>query len=173
MKSLDKIKVLWLLGNTEKKSLKDIEDFNPDHLISFGYRHIITPDIIHKYKIINVHIAFLPWNRGADPNFWSAYLNTPCGVTIHIIDEGVDTGDILVQKEMFFPDEMTLRQTYDRLVREGWHLLFTNFEAILKGTLIPWKQPRYHSVKDGRELIKRLPFGWDTSLGYVRKMKEV
>ena len=46
---------------------------NYDFIISFGYRHIIKEDVINKFinKIINLHISYLPYNKGADPNLWS------------------------------------------------------------------------------------------------------
>ena len=40
--------------------------------------------------------------QGAHPNFWSFYDNTPSGVTIHLIDAGIDTGDVLYQKKLIF-----------------------------------------------------------------------
>ena len=45
-------------------------------LISYGYRHILRNDILSLFpdKAINLHISYLPWNRGADPNFWSLSL---------------------------------------------------------------------------------------------------
>jgi len=70
-------------------------------VVSYGYRYIITKDILDEFpdRAINLHIAYLPWNRGADPNFWSFVYGTPKGVTIHYLNEGVDTGDIIVQQE--------------------------------------------------------------------------
>ena len=53
------------------------------------------------YRAINLHISYLPWNRGADPNLWSA-VGMPKGVTIHYINDGFDTGDILFQKAILF-----------------------------------------------------------------------
>ena len=75
-----------------------------DLIISYNYKYIITKDIIAHYpnKIINLHISYLPWNRGAYPNVWSILKNTPKGVSIHLIDQSIDTGDILFQKEVFF-----------------------------------------------------------------------
>ena len=54
-------------------TLDAIERNNFEYALSFGYRHIIKKDIINyfKNKIINLHISYLPYNRGADPNFWS------------------------------------------------------------------------------------------------------
>ena len=88
-----------------------------DFIISFGYRHIIKEDIINKFinKIINLHISYLPYNKGADPNLWSYLENTPKGVTIHYMDKGLDTGDIIVQKEVCGNIETdTLKTSYDR-----------------------------------------------------------
>jgi len=46
---------------------------------------------------VNIHPALLPYNRGSYPNVWSIVERTPSGVTIHYIDEGIDTGDIIAQ----------------------------------------------------------------------------
>ena len=76
---------------------------NYDLIISFGYRHIIPNEAINDYcPIINLHISFLPFNRGSHPNFWSHFDDTPSGVTIHLIDKGIDTGKYLYQKKVFF-----------------------------------------------------------------------
>ena len=75
---------------------------NFDLVISYGYRHIIPKKIISSSTpIINLHMSFLPFNRGAHPNFWSHFENTPSGVTIHLMDVGIDTGDCLFQKKVF------------------------------------------------------------------------
>ena len=75
-----------------------------DFVVSYGYRHILKGDLINSSDcpIFNLHISYLPYNRGAHPNFWSFYDNTPAGVTIHLIDEGVDTGPIVSQKYVYF-----------------------------------------------------------------------
>jgi len=70
-------------------------------------------------RAINLHPSLLPWNRGAHSNFWSFLEDTPKGVTIHIIDEGIDTGDILLQKKIKFDQSKeTLRSSYGRLQQE-------------------------------------------------------
>jgi len=72
-----------------------------------------------KNNIINLHISLLLWNRGAYPNVWSFLEDTPKGVTIYIIDEGVDTGSILAQKEIYIDENIeTLRSSYEKLHRE-------------------------------------------------------
>ena len=68
-----------------------------DFILSFGFRKIISENIIKKLKkpIFNIHLSYLPFNRGAHPNFWSFIDNTPAGVSIHKIDKGIDTGEII------------------------------------------------------------------------------
>ena len=70
-------------------------------VVSYGYNHIIPEKFITN-NIYNLHISFLPYNRGAHPNFWSFIENTPSGVTIHKIDQGIDTGKIIFQKMIDF-----------------------------------------------------------------------
>ena len=53
-------------------------------------------------KIINLHISYLPYNKGAHPNFWSFADNTPSGVTIHEVNENLDSGNIIFQKKIEF-----------------------------------------------------------------------
>ena len=93
-------------------------DTNTDLIISYNYKHIISEDIIKLFphKIINLHIGYLPFNRGADPNAWSFIDETQPGVTIHEIDKGIDTGDILIRKKVHIDTYFhTFRSSYDKL----------------------------------------------------------
>ena len=73
-----------------------------DFIVSFGYRHILPLGVLQCYlkRAINIHISYLPWNRGADPNLWSFLEDTPKGVSIHYLTEKIDAGDILCQEEI-------------------------------------------------------------------------
>ena len=124
-----------------------------DWVVSYGYRHILKKDHIlsSQNPIINLHISYLPWNRGADPNYWSWVENSPKGVTIHAIDEGIDTGDIFIQKEVNFSENETLSSSYHKLKNEIEDLFVSNFENIIKGRILPETQPgggSLHYVKD-------------------------
>ncbi len=105
---------------THKAKLKRdlVKQINPDFVVSCSYHYIISGTIIDMLpnRIINLHISYLPWNRGADPNVWSFLENTPKGVTIHEIDKGLDTGTIPIQQEFVFHQEYeTLASTYQKL----------------------------------------------------------
>ncbi|MCK9225381.1 MAG: formyl transferase [Candidatus Muirbacterium halophilum] len=107
---------------------------NINFIISYNYKYLIKKDIIDfvKGRIINMHISYLPWNRGADPNFWSFIENTPKGITIHQINEGLDTGDIILQNQVEFNENIeTLNSTYIKLHNEIQKLLINNFSDII------------------------------------------
>jgi methionyl-tRNA formyltransferase len=102
----------------EKLSSKHISAIQPDLIVSYSYQHIIRADVLAALpnKFINLHISLLPYNRGADPNVWSFLGNTPKGVSVHLIDPGIDTGDILMQREVFFEESNeTLESSYRSL----------------------------------------------------------
>jgi methionyl-tRNA formyltransferase len=128
-----------------------------DLIVSYGYRHILRDLSI---PAVNLHISLLPWNRGADPNLWSWMDNTPKGVTLHWIDEGIDTGDIIAQVEVAMGDE-TLTTSYAKLKRSAEALFMEYWDAIKDGTAPRRKQDgcgSFHRAKDK----PALPDGWDT-----------
>jgi len=80
-----------VIQTADKLSAKDVAKQGYSFLVSYGYRHILRKDILDVFpgRAINLHISYLPWNRGADPNFWSFIEDTPKGVTIHYLPESV------------------------------------------------------------------------------------
>ena len=147
-----------------------------DAVVSFGYKHIIGPDVLAGAggPVVNLHIGYLPYNRGAHPNFWSFFDGTPSGVTVHLIDEGVDTGDILFQRYVNFDKgERTFKQTYARLMQEAEDLFADNAAAVLRGTYTPRPQRgkgTYHAVK---ELPAEFA-GWDSDVDEeIRRLDEL
>ena len=159
--------------HNDKVSLDDVDD---SHLIvSFGYRHILGTDFINKCgcPIVNLHMSYLPFNRGAHPNFWSFYDGTQSGVSIHLIDEGMDTGPILFQKKTQFEDEKTFIETYDRLFNEIENLFIENIDLIISKKWIAKKQVE----KGTSHLVKDLPKefkGWQSSIAYeIKRLKKL
>lgn len=159
--------------HTEEKLTLDfaVEDF--DWVISYGYSHIIKEHHILKTKnpIINLHISYLPYNRGADPNFWSWFENTPKGITIHQIDRGIDTGDILIQKQISFEGDQTLASSYAILREEIEKLFLISFDDIIKGRIVPKKQEgvgSFHLTKDLVQHKHLLNQGWNTPTNQIK-----
>lgn len=149
-------------------NIEFLKKIKPNFIISYNYRFIIKQEIINyiKNNIINLHISLLPWNKGADPNVWSFLENTPKGVTIHIIDEGIDTGPILVQKEILIDENIeTLKSSYEKLHKEIQELFKNNWDNIKNKKLKSIHQNSKGSLhyKNEFEKIKGLlnNKGWD------------
>ena len=147
-----------------------------DLVISHGYRHILDKSLLGGSNpvIINLHISCLPWNRGAHPNFWSFYDGSPSGVTIHIIDEGIDTGPIIYQKNISFTTgENTFVKTYNRLISEVENLFLDHLNDILLQKFPIIKQNQFGTF----HLISDLPKefrGWHTKIDEeIKRLKAI
>jgi len=156
-----------------------IEQNRIEFAVSHGYRHIIKPIVLNRLngRIINLHISILPWNRGADPNLWSFLDDTPKGVTIHFMDDGIDTGDIIVQKEVIFESmQETLATTYTKLQEEIIKLFRIHWPAIRDGRCSCQKQTHtgtFHRSSDKKKYKYLLANGWETPISLlVGKGKE-
>ena len=143
-----------------------------EFIISYNYSHIIRQDVISMFphKIINLHTSMLPWNKGASPNIWSFLEGTPAGVTIHEIDAGIDTGDILLQREIEFDfAKETLKSSYEKshiLMRE---LFCANWDKIKNGLIKPKPQSgTMHYKKDLQEFDCIIDYN-DTISEFIRK----
>jgi len=155
---------------TEKLNLEIIKALEPSFIVSFNYRHIVPADVTEymKGRIINLHISYLPYNRGSAPNFFSFYEDTKKGVTIHLLDKGLDTGDILCQKELNFdPEKETFESVYDSLIKEISVLFQSNWEGIKNGEITPKKQEgegTYHTKKDLDAIVDGKDFHWSENI---------
>ncbi len=141
----------------------------PDLIVSYGYTHILGSDILDWVagNAINLHISMLPWNRGSDPNLWSFLENTPCGVSIHYMDTGIDTGDLIAQREVHFTGEETLRGSYELLQTEIQRLFRELWPDIRAGRVRRIPQPgggSYHRQADKDRFAHFLTHGWDTPI---------
>jgi methionyl-tRNA formyltransferase len=145
-----------------------VERAGPDWVISHGYRHILRADVLDTRpgRFVNLHISLLPHNRGADPNLWSWVDGTPKGVTVHLMDAGVDTGPLLAQEEVALdPAEHTLATSYAALQRAMTALFARAWPGIAAGRTPPRPQPpggSVHRVADRAAVEPLLTAGWDT-----------
>jgi methionyl-tRNA formyltransferase len=100
----------------ESKILEVIGSLGAEIGVSALFGYILRKEFLKLLPkgCVNLHPALLPYNRGAHPNVWSIVENTPAGATIHYIDEGVDTGDIIDQK----PVPVTITDTGESLYRK-------------------------------------------------------
>ncbi len=126
-----------------RKDYDDILALHPDIIITCAYGQIIPKAILDypKYGCINVHASLLPKLRGGAPLHHciiDGYDKT--GVTIMYMDEAMDSGDIISQKETPITDQDTMESIHDRLRVMGRDLLLETLPSILNGTATRIKQ---------------------------------
>ncbi len=126
-----------------KRTIEEVKSFNPDLILSAYYRKIFPESLIKlpKLGVINIHPSYLPFYRGPVPTAW-AILNAEkkFGITIHKVDKGIDTGDILIQKKYPIYDDESGFELYMRAMDLGAKLFIENFSKILNNKVKPKKQ---------------------------------
>src|SRR5436305_13357998 len=120
-----------------------LDQITPAAIIVVGYGRIIPKWMLElpKYGNINLHASLLPKYRGAAPIQWAiANGEQVTGVTTMRIDEGLDTGDILLQKEMAILDEDTAETVAPRLAAIGADLMIETLQGLAELTISPVPQ---------------------------------
>ena len=153
-------------------TLQDLKDI--DLVISFGYRKILNKSLLKKLArpAINLHISYLPYNRGAHPNFWSFIDNTPKGISIHEIDSGIDTGKIIFRQKIkinpYKKNFSTFKKTHAYLINQVEKLFIKKFNKILTKKYKSFKQ----KGKNTYHLKSNLPVelkNWNTNIIKFKK----
>ena len=126
-----------------RKDYENILLLNPDIIVTCAYGQIVPKAILDypKYGCINVHASLLPKLRGGAPihkAIMEGYSKT--GITIMYMDEAMDSGDIISQKETDITDSDTLEVLHDRLSVMGKELLLETLPSIFDGTADRRKQ---------------------------------
>ena len=120
-----------------------IKELAPDIIVVVAYGCIIPPQLLHvaQYGCINLHVSLLPKYRGSAPIQWAVLSgDAGTGVSIMQLDEGLDTGDVLLVEPVSIDPEETSGELFDRVSAVGARTLVTALEKIPAGELKPQKQ---------------------------------
>lgn len=121
---------------TFEKIKRNNMPFSPDIICSIYYRYIISKEVIEcvKGKIFNLHPALLPKYRGCSSITW-AMINgeRECGFTYHYIDEGCDTGNIIISKPVPIEEFDTQLTLYNRVMFQGMDYFLEAFDKVANG----------------------------------------
>ncbi len=150
----------FIVKSYNQKNISNIKlDFN-ETIISFGYNKILKKNFLDKLSFppINLHMSYLPFNRGSHPNFWSFIDRTPKGVTIHEIDDEVDNGKIIFQKKISFQinKNTSFKKTYDYLFNELEKLFKKHYKIILSRKYIGKKSKKKGSIHLKKDLKQKV-----------------
>ena len=125
-----------------QKIIEEISNLRADLAVSIFFDYILCQEFIDLFPqgVINLHPSYLPYNRGQYPNVWSIIEGTPAGVTLHHIDQGIDTGDIIAQRLTAIDPIDTGETLYRKLEQDSIELFKESWPLILSGNLKPQPQ---------------------------------
>ena len=129
--------------------IEEIKNLNPDVICVVAYGKILPKEILEIPKLgcINVHGSLLPKYRGAAPIQW-AVLNgdKKTGVTTMYMDEGMDTGDMILKEEVEIGEDETTGELWQKLSKTGGKLLVKTLKEIENGTAPRQKQSNDYTI---------------------------
>ena len=140
----------------EPECVEYLRSFDADIIVVVAFGQILPKEILEmpKYGCVNVHASLLPKYRGAAPIQWAVINGEKVsGVTTMRMDEGLDTGDMILKEEVVLDEKETGGSLFDRLSGVGAKLCVRTLKAIEDGTAIYTKQD--HEAATKTTLIKK------------------
>lgn len=144
----------------QETQLQEIKKLKADIGVSVYFGYILKRPLLSMFSkgVVNLHPSYLPYNKGAHPNVWSIVEETPAGVTLHYIDEGIDTGDIIAQRRVDVEPIDTAKTLYTKLESACVELFQSAWSDLKEGRVKHFRQPdvngTFHRSKDLKELGK-------------------
>jgi len=143
-----------------KKNTKEVADWveklNPDLIVVFSMSQLLREDVLNIPRLgtINLHPSFLPDYRGPNPDFWQYYdMEMNPGATVHYVNAGEDTGDIIYQERVHIPLGTKSPARLDILIGElGVSLMLKAIDAIAQNNAPRKLQPIQNSTVRARNL---------------------
>ena len=126
-----------------RDGIHDLKSLNADIMVTCAYGQILSSEILSltKHGVINLHASLLPKYRGSAPIQWSIINgDEKTGVTVMQTALGVDTGDILLQREIEISKTETAGELFDRLSKLGADIIVEALSLIERGEITPVKQ---------------------------------
>lgn len=101
----------------EQEGIELLSSLNLDFIVGIHFPYIFPQEILSlpRYGVLNLHPAYLPYNRGWHTPSWALLEQTPVGATLHFMAVGVDTGDIIRQKQLPVSPGDTAHTLYQKL----------------------------------------------------------
>ena len=153
--------------------IEEMKKLSPDVMVVIAFGQILSKELlcVPAYGCVNIHASLLPKYRGASPIQW-AVINgeRETGITTMMMDEGMDTGDILEKRAIALAEKETGGSLFDRLSLLGGELILSTLDKLEKGTLV--RTPQDH---EAATYVKKIPksFGeiyWTKDAGSIERL---
>ncbi len=136
------------------KTLAEVYELNINYFISLEFDQIIKPEKLSTDKVYNIHFSALPKYKGMYTSVWPIlYGDTQSGVTLHKIDSGIDTGDIIAQEIFKLAISDRSQDCYKKYIESSKSLLSKWFVKIISDDIEPSKQSAINSTYFSKKAI--------------------
>ncbi|MCS7029607.1 MAG: methionyl-tRNA formyltransferase [Bacteroidia bacterium] len=167
---LNNIPILQPENLKDESFIQTLQAWQPDIQVVVAFR--ILPESVWKIPSIctfNLHTSYLPQYRGAAPIQW-AIINgeTETGVTTFIIDNQVDTGNILLQEKIPISPTMTAGELYAIMCQKGSQLVLKTLEGLSQNTIVPTPQKQVEPLFYAPKLTKE-----NTQIDWSKTVKQI
>ncbi|MBP1908191.1 methionyl-tRNA formyltransferase [Methanolobus bombayensis] len=124
------------------ESIQKLKELEPDYIICVHFPYVVPKEVLEipKYGVLNLHPAYLPYNRGWNTPTWAIYDGTPYGATLHFMNEGMDAGDIIHQKGIEIMPDDTADSLYQKVKMTEFELFKESWESLVHNTYTLKKQ---------------------------------
>lgn len=160
----------------DKEAMESLQALKPDLIVVAAFGQILRQEILDlpRFGCINVHASLLPRWRGAAP-IQAAIFNgdEKTGVTIMVMDAGVDTGPILAQQTLVIRPDDTAGSLSERLAEDGADLLIETLPAYLQGEQPPRSQEEFEEEPTYAPMLKKTDGLLDFSRSAVELERQV
>jgi len=153
----------------EPEFVEILRELAPDAIVVVAFGQLLTKEILElpKYGCVNVHASLLPKYRGAAPIQWAVIDGEPVsGVTTMLMNEGLDTGDMLEVKEIPLDEKETGGSLFDKLSMLGGELILSTLKKLEDGTAV--RTPQGEATTHYAKMLKKSMGEIDWSMDAVR-----
>ena len=149
-----------ILKIKEKDAVEELRKYPADIFVVAAFGQLLSEEILNMPRLgcINIHASLLPAYRGAAPIQWCVINGEEkTGVTIMQMAKGMDTGDILLQKEVVLDEKETGGSLFDRLMETGAELIVEVLPKIEESLLLWYRRKNWQPMQERSQRI------WETS----------
>lgn len=164
------LRVLQPVNLKAEEFLENLKDLRPDVQVVVAFR--MLPKVVWNLPekgSFNLHASLLPQYRGAAPINW-AIINGEkiTGVSTFFLDEKIDTGEMILQKEMEIGPNETAGELHDKLMEAGGKLIKETLELIENDAVITTPQPSHQELKEAPKLSREnTKINWEQDLDVI------
>lgn len=154
------------------KTLEEIYKTNINYFLSLEFDQIVKPNKLTTDKCYNIHFSILPKYKGMYTSVWPIlYADREAGVTLHKIDHGIDTGDIVAQKTFKLNENDRSQDCYRKYIENSKILLSEWFNKIIENTIQPVKQDMINSTYFSAKTIdfKKLEIDFNKTAWQIKR----